>query len=177
MIDYPCRNLSKNVKNRGREMRKILLGLMICMTLITCVGLVGCGTTTTPPPSGITEPDESNPDNTLPNIPPEEQQEPTEPETPSVPEKTLSEEIMEEIEILLKDRHGVITEIEVERTTKTEAIFVLRSEDFFSEEVGYMEEDLEWIFEEVFAEMEDITYTYEALEETIRLKVEKTELV
>ena len=167
-------------------MRKIVLGIMMCLMLITGAGLVGCGIT--PPPSGIitpSDPGETIPENPItpenPNTPetpiePETPTEPEEPETPVVPEKTLSDEILEEIETLLYDQAQVSTKIEVESSTKNQAKLLLNLEDFVNEETGYIEEDLDWILETIFGELEGLSYTYEISGEKIELSIQKTEL-
>lgn len=155
-------------------MRKVILGIVMCLIIISSIGIVGCGEIL-PPPSGTISPDRPGVDNTLPNEPPEIPEEPIQPEEPEIPETTLSVEIIEKIEKMLKDNYGIEIRIEEEGSTKREAKLVIGLEEIVN--AGYMEEDMDWILEEIFSEMEGMRYTYEITEEKVKIYVEKTELV
>ena len=148
-------------------MRKVILGIVMCLIIISSIGIVGCGEML-PPPSGTISPDRPGVDNTLPNEPPEK------PEEPEIPETTLSKEIKDKIEKLLKDNYGIEIRIEEEGSTKREAKLVIGLEEIVN--AGYMEEDMDWILEEIFSEMEGLRYTYEITEGKVKIYVEKTEL-
>ena len=151
-------------------MRKVILGIVMCLIIISSIGIVGCGEIL-PPPSGTISPDRPGEDNTQPNEPPEIPEESIQPEEPEIPETTLSKEIKDKIEKLLKDNYGIEIRIEEEGSTKREAKLVIELEEIVN--AGYMEEDMEWILEEIFSEMEGLRYTYEIAEEKVKIYVEK----
>ena len=151
-------------------MRKVILGIVMCLIIISSIGIVGCGEIL-PPPSGTTTPNRPGEDNTQPNEPPEIPEESIQPEEPEIPETTLSKEIKDKIEKLLKDNYGIEIRIEEEGSTKREAKLVIELEEIVN--AGYMEEDMEWILEEIFSEMEGLRYTYEIAEEKVKIYVEK----